>query len=494
MGGVQEENSENVGKKQSATVSGNCPAFAEGCPYAQNDDVVEWIKEKRSDGLSTCPAFKDGCPFNEVDGMDGLRKQLEALPPSHAGVIAETDDQSEKLGKNKKAHATLLEMLKKVHVASQSVKKTVGLDCPVFEKACPFKNCVTSSGTPLALELETRSWGLWVSLASEAEASEDVKMLLEEHAERLSKKMKEGTQEAHQAAETVHFMREFVKGRVSRELYAKLVVNLYHIYVALEDGLEANAEHPLIESLHFPDELCRVETLRQDADFFLGPNWEKETIPSKAAKEYIARLKEVASNSPELLVPHAYTRYLGDLSGGQLLKRAAIRGMKLPDDGSGVRFFMFKRIPDAKVFKNMYRARMDNLPADSATADRMVVEANYAFYLNTRMFQELDSLAGFDAEPIPPPTAVPASLGAAEQAEAAALAAAAGCPFAALAASGIAMPSDHPGDKGSKKAEQPPALTVENCKENQPSNSYAQLWIVLSAIVMLMLALFFANR
>ena len=29
------------------------------------------------------------------------------------------------------------------------------------------------------------------------------------------------------------------------------------------------------------------------------------------------------------------SRYLGDLSGGQLLKKAAIRGMKLPADGSG---------------------------------------------------------------------------------------------------------------------------------------------------------------
>jgi len=30
-----------------------------------------------------------------------------------------------------------------------------------------------------------------------------------------------------------------------------------------------------------------------------------------------------------------FRRYLGDLSGGQLLKKAAIRGMKLPADGSG---------------------------------------------------------------------------------------------------------------------------------------------------------------
>ena len=42
------------------------------------------------------------------------------------------------------------------------------------------------------------------------------------------------------------------------------------------------------------------------------------------------------------------------------------------------------RPEDTMTFKNMYRARMDSLAADSSTADRMVKEANYAFFLNTR--------------------------------------------------------------------------------------------------------------
>ena len=35
-------------------------------------------------------------------------------------------------------------------------------------------------------------------------------------------------------------------------IFGAEVVNLYHIYQALEEALDANAEHPLIESLHFP--------------------------------------------------------------------------------------------------------------------------------------------------------------------------------------------------------------------------------------------------
>eukprot|EP00931_Biecheleriopsis_adriatica_P022412 TRINITY_DN14413_c0_g1_i2.p1 TRINITY_DN14413_c0_g1~~TRINITY_DN14413_c0_g1_i2.p1 ORF type:complete len:495 (+),score=121.13 TRINITY_DN14413_c0_g1_i2:24-1487(+) len=475
------------------TLSGSCPAFTDGCPYANNGDVVEWIKQKRPEAISACPAFKDGCPFNEAADMDSLRKQLEALPPSHAGAPRQPDAEAhqEPSGEAGKPHAVLLDMLKTVHQASQSVKESVGGDCPVFQEACPFKNCITSSGTPLALELETRSWGLWIQESGpgseEAESPEDSTKAEATDEQGLATKLKEGTKEAHKAAETVHFVREFIKGRVDRQVYAQFVVNLYHIYKALEEGLEACAEHPLVESLHFPEELERTESLKQDAEYFLGGNWEQETMPSQVTREYVERLRSVAKESPELLVPHAYTRYLGDLSGGQVLRRAAIRGMKLPDDGSGVRFYTFKRIRDGKAFKNMYRARMDNLPADVAIADRMVVEANYAFFLNTRIFQELDSLAGFEAKPVPPPPTAPAPAG-----SPGAQAAAAGCPFAALAASGIAMPEGHPSfddgqkDKAEKVATTPPRKAASSVEK-------VPLAWLLPMLVVLFLAFFWGR-
>ena len=41
-------------------------------------------------------------------------------------------------------------------------------------------------------------------------------------------------------------------------------------------------------------------------------------------------------------------------------------------------------------FKTTYRATMDELPIDQATADRIVEEANHAFHLNMNMFKELE--------------------------------------------------------------------------------------------------------
>ena len=66
------------------------------------------------------------------------------------------------------------------------------------------------------------------------------------------------------------------------------------------------------------------------------------------------------------------------------LRISAERG----DDG--LRFYVFDDIADEKAFKTNYRAAMDSLPIDQATADRIVEEANHAFHLNMNMFKELE--------------------------------------------------------------------------------------------------------
>ena len=46
-------------------------------------------------------------------------------------------------------------------------------------------------------------------------------------------------------------------------------------------------------------------------------------------KTYVNRIQTISESKPELLVAHAYTRYLGDLSGGQILKKYCSKSYEL---------------------------------------------------------------------------------------------------------------------------------------------------------------------
>jgi Heme oxygenase len=131
------------------------------------------------------------------------------------------------------------------------------------------------------------------------------------------------------------------------------------------------------------------DQLEKDLNYFIGPNWRAVVKPSPACQVYVNRIREVVEKDPLLLIAHAYTRYIGDLSGGQILKNIARRAMGLPP-GEGTAFYDFEQIPHEGKFKQRYRAQMDALGLDQATIDRIVAEANYAFKLNMDLFRELE--------------------------------------------------------------------------------------------------------
>lgn len=204
----------------------------------------------------------------------------------------------------------------------------------------------------------------------------------------LATKLREGTKKSHTMAENTGFVACFLKGTVEKTSYRNLVSNLYFVYSAMEEEMERQREHPVVSKIYFP-ELNRKAALEQDLFYYYGPNWREQIAPSASAQEYVARIQTVSNTAPELLVAHSYTRYLGDLSGGQILKKIAQTGMNL-SEGEGTAFYEFKTISDEKAFKNTYRQAMNDLPVDEATADRIVDEANDAFGLNMKMFKELE--------------------------------------------------------------------------------------------------------
>ena len=204
----------------------------------------------------------------------------------------------------------------------------------------------------------------------------------------LASQLREGTKKAHTKAENVGFVKCFLKGVVEKNSYRNLVKNFYFVYSAMEEEIQRHRENPIISKIYFP-ELNRKQSLEQDLKFYYGNGWREQVAPSSAGKAYVQRIRDISKLEPELLVAHSYTRYLGDLSGGQILKKIAQRGMNLTD-GEGTAFYEFPEILDDKAFKNNYRQAMNDIPIDQATADRIVDEANATFGMNMKMFNELE--------------------------------------------------------------------------------------------------------
>ena len=204
----------------------------------------------------------------------------------------------------------------------------------------------------------------------------------------LATKLREGTKKAHATVEGVGFIRCFLKGVVEIDSYRTLISNFYFIYSEMEQKMRVHRDHPILSKLYFP-ELDRRHSLEQDLNFFYGANWKSLLVESRSTKAYVQRIQDISDTAPELLIAHLYTRYMGDLSGGQILKKIAQRAMNLPE-GQGLSFYEFKGISDTKQFKAMYRQRLDEMPLCETMVNCIVDEAKVTFEMNMKIFQELE--------------------------------------------------------------------------------------------------------
>jgi heme oxygenase len=205
---------------------------------------------------------------------------------------------------------------------------------------------------------------------------------------KLATQLREGTSKSHTMAENVNFIKSFLGGVIDRTSYTEMLSKLYFVYEAIENAMEQNKEHEYIKPIYFP-ELNRTESLKEDLIFHYGEDWLENITLSKATLDYVNRIKTVSKEKPELLVAHAYTRYLGDLSGGQILKKIAQRSMGL-EGSEGLAFYEFKEVSDEAQFKLNYKAALDSLPIKENEASQIIAEANTAFTLNMNIFSELE--------------------------------------------------------------------------------------------------------
>jgi heme oxygenase (biliverdin-producing, ferredoxin) len=201
----------------------------------------------------------------------------------------------------------------------------------------------------------------------------------------FSQLVRERTRSAHEAAESSPFITELLGGDGTREHYVALMEQQYFVYQALEAVADVMMKDPVVATFAHPA-LTRMPAIEADLEFLIGPGWFDRIAPLDATRAYVDRIYAISGWAGGF-VAHHYTRYLGDLSGGQVIRTLLQRRFGFETNGVG--FYLFAGIAKPKDFKDTYRAQLDAVDWDDAERERVLAEVNRAFELNRDVFRGL---------------------------------------------------------------------------------------------------------
>ncbi|MEW1866212.1 biliverdin-producing heme oxygenase [Streptomyces sp. NPDC088194] len=202
----------------------------------------------------------------------------------------------------------------------------------------------------------------------------------------LSGLMRVAMRAEHDKTRQSPFMDDLLGGRLEAEAFTALSRQLWFVYRELEAAAQSLSDHPLVGPLVDPG-LSRVAALERDLAHLDGPQWRRTLVPVPATRVYCARIAEVTRSWPAGYVAHHYTRYMGDLAGGQIVRNLAATAWGHTHEGA--LFYHFDHIPDPRAYRRRYRAVLDELPVAGDEPPRIAREVTHAFHLNNAMFVDL---------------------------------------------------------------------------------------------------------
>ena len=208
-------------------------------------------------------------------------------------------------------------------------------------------------------------------------------------AEGFAARLRSATWSDHGDSEGASFMADILRGRGTLDDYAELVAQHWFLYDALEEAAGALSSDPRLATLH-PEGLTRRAALDRDLVRLRGQDWRRRIAAVPATTAYVARIRAIAAEGWTAgLVAHHYTRYLGDLSGGQHIARRV--SAQFGFDDAGAAFYDFGAIGDPAAFKAAYRSALDACGAELSPAEqqRMLNEVRRAYRFNTAVFEDL---------------------------------------------------------------------------------------------------------
>lgn len=176
--------------------------------------------------------------------------------------------------------------------------------------------------------------------------------------------LRELTKDEHRRAERTAFMNRMLKKQITPLQYYVYLKNQLFVYTSLEYyaskvGIFDGEMAPIMRGTPLLDDLLEM-----------GLKYEFPEAPIlDASQEYVKYIQTI-SNDPEKLMAHVYVRHMGDLSGGQIIKKLVPGPTHLYEfDG------------EANDLKDVIRKRLH---------DGLVDEAKVCFGLVQKFLEELE--------------------------------------------------------------------------------------------------------
>ena len=173
--------------------------------------------------------------------------------------------------------------------------------------------------------------------------------------------LKELTWEHHKEAERQEFVKVLMSGKINPQFYATYLWNQHKKYDLLEAMCGA---HGIFADIG--QNLSRKLLIEED----FRELWKHDNEPLmvQSTIDYLQHMRDIMHDKNALMA-HVYVLYMGDMSGGQMIKK------KIPGEGR-----MYDFDGDIPAIKDKIR---------ELTTDEMADEAKWVFDSATQLFQQL---------------------------------------------------------------------------------------------------------
>ena len=189
--------------------------------------------------------------------------------------------------------------------------------------------------------------------------------------------------EDHRAAESRGFIVRLMSGELSLVAYTRYLAQFAWVYEALEQR-RPRPDDPAV----FDPALARLPAIESDLAALGAGDWRRVHPPLAATSAYAEHLRDVSDDDVRHLAHH-YTRYLGDLSGGQAIARLVARHYGATPEQ--LAFYRFELAADGvERYKRRYREAMNALDLSPAEVDVLIAEVRTSFRMNSAIFEALD--------------------------------------------------------------------------------------------------------